>query len=397
MEEILKSAAHTHLLFIGTCVAILVFLASVQPNKKYSEALTAIIASQEIFSERLPEIIDEIINKNDELETIRKLIITKAENDGIKFDNSKYRELSEMFIYRVEGMSTVPKFRSDWTLTVREIWKFFTKPHKLVVVFPDKVQLTEKLSEAFAKEKENNTRLMSSRFHLIDDVPLVPGDTVHILLDGEFVDPNEPARAILEVRIDGIVREIVPDLRKHPLVINEIKKSKVNIAEFMASWPLDSEMWGAISEFKMPDLREYLDQKIETGRGKVELLGISLDGRIVQVGGPIALLAISLYLLMLIGELVRCVEMHESIPHHPWFALFPNLLSRIMVSVTLLALPILVGCGVMWIFREESFYDLLVSLCLLAITIILNWHSTTKINVVQTSRNAVNKSLTRNT
>lgn len=391
MEEILKSAAHTHLLFIGACVAILVFLVSVHPNKKYSNALTGITDAQEIFSEKLPKILEEIINNNDELEEIHDLVKTTAIKYKIKSSISEHNNLNKIFISEIEGMPKTPRFRRDWSPDVYDIYQFFVASHALLIVIPDKTQLVEELSNILAEKGENGLVLLQYKFFLSEEENLIPEKKIRISLYGELGTERGISREIIEFQIDGTVRNIVSDLRKHPLIVNEIKKSKVNIINFMDLLPSDTEMWGMISESKTPEAKKYLDQKIEAGRGKVELLGISINGRIVQFGGPIALFAIALYLLMLIGELVRCVKAHESIPYYPWFALFPDLLSRITVCITLQILPTLAGLGVMWVFREENFSGLFVSLCLSSATIILNWQSTKQIRLAQSFRKTLEK------
>lgn len=388
MEELLKSAARAHLIFIGICLSLIIFSISVKPNAEYADALTFLNYGEEAFVNTLPKTIASIIDDSQDLAAIIGTIQSIAQEHGITISNAQTLTPSNVFVYEISGAEYSGRFASKSNLAIKHLQTFFSNPQSLVVAIPDIEQLQKVLHSAFAGSVKGNgdpVILSGFRFDLIDDERLSTNNNPRLYVNGELGGLTG-ARALINSAVNGAVKTLAADIRPNRIPTPDGSK-RADLVGYMTEVPTKRDVWDAIASQTLPEAKALLLSKIEASKGKVEVLGISMNGGIVLIGGPISLLAVSTYLLMLIGDIKRGGSSNEPIPRYPWFVLFPDKLSKAVSGITLLVIPIAVGFSLIWVFRSEWLLSLFVSVSVICAVLACNMLTLRHATTIRWTRN----------
>ncbi len=112
-------------------------------------------------------------------------------------------------------------------------------------------------------------------------------------------------------------------------------------------FPRLQPFWEQISTHWLSDGARYLQARAEEQQANVEILGLEVSTGPVAWAGPFILLAILVYLFVHLQHLGKLAHIDpDALRMYPWIALFEGALSRVLLFLSVVVLPVLAAAAV---------------------------------------------------
>lgn len=164
-----------------------------------------------------------------------------------------------------------------------------------------------------------------------------------------ILDPNDSWKSVPsgEQRIGMILIEYFAPSRRVNLSLQDYFADLANLklltGSFDISFPNLSKMdISSFDDLNLKDVRAILDKQLKENIQTIELMGIKLPTTAISLWGIIALIMMQLYFLLHLKEFVRIVDKSKSNFDLPWIGLYNNKLSRFLIFISVIILPIVV-------------------------------------------------------